>query len=303
MSIATTAQYQFGYLAETTWGTTPAAALTKLRITGENLIASTQTAKSQEILGNREVQDIIRTGRGSQGSFNFELSYGNLDALLEGVFMATWATNVLEVGSTFKSYTMEKQFLDVGRYHTYTGQVINGMSLSIRPGSIITGSMEVLGKAPTVGSSSAGTGAIVAAPTNPVMNAVDYIQTLEEGGSPIGNVMGIDLNIRNNMRQQMALGDVDPIGMGLGQFEVEGGMELYFEDDTVYSKYLAFTTSSLQFVLGGASSLNYDFLISKLKYIGTEVVATGPNSDIMARTSFNAFIDASNTTLQLTRTP
>ncbi|MCR4375334.1 MAG: phage tail tube protein, partial [Acidobacteria bacterium] len=97
----------FAFIEESTWGTTPASALQTLRITGESLADQEESTESAEILSDRQLRDVIRTGRFSQGDASFELSAATLDTLLQGVMADTWASNVLENGATKKSFTFE----------------------------------------------------------------------------------------------------------------------------------------------------------------------------------------------------
>lgn len=303
MAIATTPNFTFAYLAESAWGTTPASALKALRITGESLAPDLSTTKAVEITGNREVQDLIRTQGMGRGGVNFLCSYGNIDDLLEGMFMGTWSTNVLAAGSTFKSFTLEKKFNDVTRFHTYKGSVVDGMNLNVRVGSPIDGSLSFLTKLPISAAVTAGSGAYTAAGTNPVMNAIDHVQLLNENGSPLANATEVTLSMKNNMRAQMALANTSPVGMGMGMFEVEGTLTAFFSDDTLLGEFLAFSQTSLALTIGGASTLKYAFLFSKMKYGKCEITASAPNSDIMVKLGWTAYYDATNSTAKITRTP
>ena len=96
-----------GYIAEVTWGTTPSSALQTLRFNSESLQDQEESTESAEILSDRQLRDVIKTGRFSQGDISGELSIGTLDTLLEGARGVDWTTNVLINGSTKKSFTFE----------------------------------------------------------------------------------------------------------------------------------------------------------------------------------------------------
>jgi hypothetical protein len=85
---------QLYYVEETTWGSTPASALTELRFTQESLKQTTETATSEEIRSDRMVADIVRTSVAAGGEVGVELSYGAHDDLLEGLLSNDWSATV-----------------------------------------------------------------------------------------------------------------------------------------------------------------------------------------------------------------
>lgn len=88
---ATSNRYDLRRVKESVWGTTPATpALTYIRNTGESLNESITTEKSQEIRADRATTDLIPVDASVGGSFNFEMSYGSYDDLIEAALMSAW---------------------------------------------------------------------------------------------------------------------------------------------------------------------------------------------------------------------
>jgi hypothetical protein len=270
---------------------------------------ATDTAVSEEIRRDRQVTDIIRTGARAEGDVNFELSYGSFDKLLEGALMSRWVTagdavgvDLLENGTTPISYTLEKQFSDVTEFMSFTGMRVGQLSLSVRPGSILTGTFGFQGKIGAAAGVTVGTGAAIAAPSTEVMNAVNNIGTITEGGVAFADVMGIDLTIANNLRQQPALGSLSGIGVGLGRCVVTGTVEAYFRTRALYQKYLSFAASALTFKVTDTAGNAYTFRILRLKYTDSDVVAGGNDQDVMVRLPFQGLRDAgSDSSIQIAR--
>ena len=135
------------YVAETTWGTTPATpTMQALRFTGESLDHNVGTVKSNEIRSDRNSSDLVAVSMANAGGFNFELSYGTLDTILESVFFNPWDTNVLKNGVTQKSLTIERAHLDVMQFFRFPGMVANTFNLDVTAEQIVTGSVDFLGK-------------------------------------------------------------------------------------------------------------------------------------------------------------
>jgi len=94
------------YLAESTFGTTPAGNLKVLRMTGETFKADTNTTNSAEIRDDRMVADVLRTMVSASGDIQFELSYGTYDDFFAAALMSSgFATSVaIENGSTLITF-------------------------------------------------------------------------------------------------------------------------------------------------------------------------------------------------------
>ena len=84
---------QLAFVKESTYGITPASALTILRATSESFGLTTETVESEEIRKDRVTADVARTNVSSQGDLGFEFHYGTYDTLLEGMLHtdATWS--------------------------------------------------------------------------------------------------------------------------------------------------------------------------------------------------------------------
>jgi len=285
-----------GYVEESTWGTTPTAALQTLRITGESIQDNEEVAESAEILSDRNLRDYVRSGEYSAGSLNFELTDDVLDDLLEGVMAGSWATNVLINGTTKHSYTFEKKFPVDGSpstlYWAITGARIDTLNLTMNQGQIITGSLGVIGKAGNEATSSVGT-SYTAAGTTQVLSAEDITALTEAGTSP-GNVTQLSLSLTNNLRRQHVVGGADPIGIGYGGFRATGQLTMYFENFDLYAKYEAETKTALVCTVTtpGTPTAYLTFTVPAVRWGAPQILVPGVNQDVMASFPFTAVYDS-----------
>lgn len=81
---------QIRYLEESTRGITPSGNPTELRVTGESLNQSVESAASQELRADRMTPDSILTGGQVGGAVNIELSFGTYDDFLEALLAGTF---------------------------------------------------------------------------------------------------------------------------------------------------------------------------------------------------------------------
>ena len=209
-------------------------------------------------------------------------------------------------GTTAKSYSIEKHFQDVSKFDSFVGCRVGAMSLNIAANAIITGSLSLTGlRGAATQVATIGTGANVAAPTNDVMNAIDPVAAIREGGTLVTqDITAITLAITNNLRAQPAVATLGAAGIGIGSFNVSGTFNAYFEDRSFLDKYRGFTETSLAFRVIDGDGNAYMFNLPAIKFSGGPVVIPGQDQDVMVDLSFVAKMDTvASKMLSITRFP
>jgi len=80
MTIATGSRHDMAYIAETTFGTTPATpAFTPIRHTGTTLGLSKDAIESEELREDRQIAHFRHGNKSVSGDINFELSYDSFN--------------------------------------------------------------------------------------------------------------------------------------------------------------------------------------------------------------------------------
>jgi hypothetical protein len=296
-----------GFVAESTFGTTPSTALQLLRRTGGQINPNQDTTRSGEIRSDLRPGRPVRNSQDAGGTVNVEWSYGTLDAIAEGMLMEDYASNVLVDGTTKKSYTFEEQYLGLAtpQYMTYKGCRISALSMSLGVGSIVTGSFGVMAATPSIAQTSAGTGSATAITTTEPWNCVDMVTTLEEQSAALGKVTGIELNLTRNLRHSREIGSLNPFDIGVGALTIGGSITQYFEDDVLADAYFAFGDRSLAITLTDSASNALAVSVPKIKYVGAlDITNPGPDSDCMVTANWEAYANVDDAALiSFTRTP
>jgi hypothetical protein len=311
MSRATARGYRVAFLNEVTQGTTPATAPTLLRTTGGGMTPAASSVESEEVQ-LVEVPDVIRTNVDGTGTINFEYSYGGIHPLLENLFGAAFTTNVLRVGSTLRTCTIEDQYTDIGRYMAARGCIIEGISITLQQGSKITGTITYRALIPPTSFATATvfSAAPTAAPTNPIMSPVGSVQLIQEGGSlnlgPSGiGTLGLTINMTRQGIPMPQVGTTALAGLDQGTFVCTGTLSLYVPTGAtaLIDKYLSDTSTSLALTLGGASTLRDAYLFSNVKFTEGGIGEMSRNSPANLNLTWQALASSPNTTVQVTRTP
>lgn len=206
-------------------------------------------------------------------------------------------------GTTKKSYTLEKVFEDVAEYMAFTGMRVAKAALNIKPGEVITGSFTFQGKNGVASGATVGTGSPTTANANGVVNAVDHIVAIREGGAATTlDVQELSLSIENNARSLAAVGSATPVEVGLGRCVVTGTMVCYFESRAIYEKFADQTESDFAIAVQDTAGNQIVLDIARLKFTNGEVLAGGNDTDVVVSLEFQAIRDATeDSTLTINR--
>jgi hypothetical protein len=194
-------------------------------------------------------------------------------------------------GTTKRSFTFEKDYTDLtSTLAVYTGMMIDRLSLDIAAEAIITATFGLMGKDADSKTSSLVTGTPQPADEYDVMAAVDEVYAVMENLTSI-DVTAITLELTNNLRAMMQVGDVGPVDEGAGKVGVSGTVQMYFETSTIMDKYIDQTATQVAFILEDAAGNAYVVDMPQIRYTSGERVAGGENTDIIANMGFSAYRD------------
>ncbi|KQP53002.1 phage tail tube protein [Methylobacterium sp. Leaf106] len=307
MTIAIGSSRRIAYVAEATYGVTPATPSFKtFRSTGGGPRTNKTTGTSDEIQSDRNIRDEFQLGQDVSGAYNFELSYGSLDDMLEGALFGTWTTNVLKNGTDVKSFSFEET-INIGgaarSYSRFTGAMVSMLSLAITARAAITGSAtimaqkELLDTAIVTGSTYAASGA------TPISTASANVANLTVSGlTNPAKVRSLTLEVNNNLRTRPVVGNLYTDSFGYGMCEVTGTLECYFETNELYQKVLDHGSAALTFTVGNATNQKYTFLLPKIILGNGERRPGGNSDDVMVSIPYRAVLDATTgASLQITR--
>jgi len=299
MAKATGARSELTYIAESSYGTTPGTpAMVIIPRTAGVPIMQKEVFESADIRADRQRSDMRHGWRSSSLGLAFELRHTEYDAFFESAMYSAWATNVLKVGVTEKSFSLEAAYKDIARYHVITGAVVNETSISIKPDAIVTGTFSMVGKDMSVGATTLDADPDAAGTTEPFDALTGSIS---EGGGAIAIVTGLDFTISNNIEATKVIGAAVASEQIEGMCAVTGTVTAYFENDTLLEKFIDETSSSISVTLTDPASATMTFDFPNVLYTGGEVDVSGTGPIILSM-PFTALYDSSEaTTIKITR--
>jgi len=298
--------HQLHIVPETVYGTTPATpAMQILRHVSCSVALAKENFRSAEIDISRNVKDYRHGNMQVGGEVGFEASAGTYDSLLEALFMGTWTTNVLKVGTTRRSFSMLRKFTDqvtalMKMYHLFTGMEVNKVSLNLVAGKLITGSFGFLGRTVAYSDTPTTGATFPVATTSPAMDTFAGSVTLAGTTYPVTE---LTLNIENGLSPNFVLFDNKTSRPSTQVCSVSGEVGLRFETATLLETFLAGTQIALAFTIQDSASKSYAFSVPKIILNGgqPDVGGEGP---VMLKIPFQGLYDTGiASTIQITRVP
>lgn len=307
MTILQGSRSGLAYIAEATYGTTPTTpALTYIPYTTHSLNLSKARVQGNDIQPDRMLRVDRHGNRQVGGDIVVDMRKGDYDAFLESVFMSTWATNVLKVGTTLKSFSIEDSANDTAStdaFRLFTGMAVSSLAVSIKPNEMVTGTFGFVGKDMTAASASAGTSSYGTI-TKPFDAYSGTIKIADAGGvlTDIATVTGVDFTINNNFNPTFVVGSATTPQLEYGLATVEGTITAYFEDLTLINRFINETETAFEVQVDSPdATAGHTWLFPRIKINAADVPVTGPTSRVISL-PFVALYDSTElTNVKLTR--
>lgn len=294
------------YIAEATYGTTPASpAMTLIPYTTHSLNLAKERVQGNDIQPDRMARVDRHGNRSVAGDVVVDMRKGDYDAFLESVFMSSWATNVLKVGTTLKSFSVQDEGLDAAgnQFRLFTGVSATSLAVSIAPNQMVTGTFGFVGKDMTASGTRTGTSS-AGSITKPFDAYSGTIKIADTGGvlASIATVTGVDFSINNGFNPTYVVGSDTTPQLEYGLATVEGTITAYFEDLTLINRFLDETETAFEVQVDSPdATAGHTWLFPRIKINAADVPVTGPTSRIITL-PFVALYDSTQlTNVKLTR--
>jgi len=204
-------------------------------------------------------------------------------------------------GVVNRSFTIEKEFADIGEYAVYEGLRVGSMALTFESQAILTGSFSLIGKGESTASVTIAS-AVIDASNAPPMNASGNVVRIWEGGEAVTGIVfnSFSIELNNNSREQTKIGSDKLAGVALGQCAVTGSLSAYFENSDLISKYANNIASNFRLQVQDETGNAYIVSLPRIKYTEFSTPIGGGNADVMQEGGYGATVDAGNThTIQI----
>jgi hypothetical protein len=284
MPFAQKTRSRLSYIPETDYGETPPAGnFTELPYTGSTLNLTKERLQSETIFSDRMVRTDRHGNKSVTGDITFELGAGNFDDMLEAVMMSTWSgSDELKVGTLLRTFTFQDHLVDIDQARLFTGCGISGATFSFAPNTVINTTLNVVGSDSSVSEVERAVD-----PTTVNQPFDSYQGSLELGDvggafSGINCITSIELSINNGFEPAFVVGSDASQQLIYGDANIEGSITAYFEDLTLYNRFVTETEPALEIKVSDPGAANtYTFLLPRAKFNGAEAPVSGGNSRML----------------------
>jgi hypothetical protein len=297
MAFAQNSRSSLSYIAETTFGTTPAGSFTNLPFSTSSLDLTKDRVQGTDIQADRMPRVDRHGNKSVGGDIVVDLRDGDYDTILESVMLSTWAADTLEVGITPKYFSIEEYAADIDQARLFTGCSLNSMAVSLAPNQMVTTTFGVIGKDMTIGQTqktqTAATGAV---PFDSYSGAL----SIGDVGSPSSStiVTALDFTLTNGYNPTFVIGSDTAPCLEYGRSVVEGTFTAYFEDAALINRFLNETNSALSVAVDDPTGTNsYTFLFPYIKINSATTGVSGPDGSRTVECSFVALYDSAEATI------
>lgn len=260
--------------------------LDTIRITGCTLGITKDPSLSEEIRSDRQIPDLSLGANNVTGEITFELSYGSFDPLLLASMLGdTWAVGVPSVGTdqakcgiTRHFFTFIRYFSDQitgNPYHIYRGCEISGLEITLAANTKVTGKFTVVGRSLELAADLTGLGIPTYPPVSTTKPFDSFNGTLNEAGAALGIATEMTLTLANGINPRFVVGSPDSLAPSVERSNLTAQLTTYFEDSTLYEKFLNETESDIDFEFLDTSGNSLKLVIPRVKFTGAKADLSG----------------------------
>lgn len=207
----------------------------------------------------------------------------------------------VEVGTTYRSFTVERWLTDRNLYQQFKGVRFNQMTISVPASGLVTVTFGVMGADASGFSSTTVASGYTAAPQTTPFAAVNG--ELYEGGATLGLVTAAEITVNNNMAGPQVIGTNVSPDLLFGRYaDVTGTITVLFTSAAMHAKFVNETESTLILRLQNQDTLDsttqfINLVMPRIKYSGGDV-DDSPDTGITVTMPFVALKPLSANTAQ-----
>lgn len=259
---------RLAYVAEATYGTTPPTpAMEVLPFISEGLNLTKEVFEDPSIQSDRQRRFHRHGNQSVEGELSVAYAHETYDDLLAALLWGTWTANVLKIGETEQSFTMEVGHTDIDQYRVFTGVAVDTFTLEVNLDGVVSANFGLMGKSHSVSGTELDASPTAAPDKQPFTHLSG---TFKEGGTAIATLTGITLTIENNLQRNFVLGSNTAVCLSPGTYNITGEATAYFNDAALLTKFINETSTSIEFTLTDGTN-THTWKLSSVKFDGASI--------------------------------
>ena len=211
------------------------------------------------------------------------------------------ATDIQQNGaSPIEGYTIRKKADNAGAdfFWYYRGCAINSMNFNFATGSILNGSIGIVGLTEEARDIPLDDEVLtdIPVPAYSIMNSVTNIGVIRISGVTLGlcNFSSIDLTIDNQINAAKSIGVLGACDLAAYSLQITGNTEVYFNNLDLYNKFLNAEAFSITIILTDVDGNTIGIDMPSCKFESLDTPISGKDAFLMQSGSFKALRDPVN---------
>ena len=288
MAFSQGSRTRLSYITESTFATTPTGNFQEIPFETHSLNLSKERVQGNDIQSDRMNRVDRHGNKATAGDVTVSLRDGNYDDWLESLMFSTWDTSPvtapdeLKVGTTLKSFTIEDYAADIDQARLFTGMAVSQASFSIAPNQLVNVTFSFVGSDSSISQTEKTiTSATTAQPFDAYSGAM---QIADSGGTlaTISSITAIDFTVNNSLAPTYVIGSDATPQLEYGRADIEGTITAYFEDDTLYNRFVNETETQIDITVDDPTGANeYGFFFPRIKINGADIPVQNEQSRLI----------------------
>ena len=216
----------------------------------------------------------------------------------------TMASTYIRNGVTKSSYSIERENSDVSQFFLYKGMTPDSMEFALEVDEPAMINLDFVGRFETLEQTTASTGNPTDPALTPVINSADSVGFIKIDNVPVEACIVEKANIKlgNQVEGKKAVGTLGFCNSNAKSLLLTGDLEMFFEDNTYYDRYLAGTEFSLEIEMSDTAGNTYTIFLPRCKFDTGKANVSGKDDDVMESHSFVGLVHGdSGFTIQITK--
>lgn len=232
------------------------------------------------------------------GDLVVSYAHETYDHLLCSLMMADWTNNILRIGQTVKTLSVQCRHHDKDITFVHRGCRVNSFNIDVNSSGVVSSTFGVIGI-----DTDTPAAPLDADPTSsPEKQPFTHLEgSFRVDGANVGYMTSVSLNFDNRIEADYSLGSKFATCLSSSEAMVEGTVVAHFVSLELYERFVQEERSILQFFLSDGNGNSHNFTLGNVLFTGADLPVSDGGS-ISVTLPFMAFFDpARNSILQITR--
>lgn len=282
MPIAQGARSQLAIKTQTGLGVVAAGNYTRLPFNSQSMKYDIASFESQQIRGDREIEDYRHGARSASGSISCELRDVDHEPLIASALFNPWNSDWNRIGVAAQYLSIEDGALDISQFRKFSDMVVSRAKFRFVPNTMVMMDCDLVGTTMSIAATTQA-GVLQPATNNTPYDSINgaLYDNAAETGNELAIITSMEIDINNSAQPIFALGSVNAVDIERGPGRVTGTLTAYYQDATWINRHINETEFSLVMNITDPLGNALEFRMDRCKANAADVPVSNMQSRII----------------------